>query len=36
MTNLLWSLVEAASRLLESGEREAVLGDLLAGTMQWE
>lgn len=29
MTNLAWSVVELASRLLETSEREAVLGDLV-------
>jgi hypothetical protein len=29
MTGMLWPLMEVAARLLERGEREAVLGDLL-------
>ncbi len=36
MTGVMWSLVEAASQLLERGEREAVLGDLVeAGGEAW-
>jgi hypothetical protein len=31
MTNISWSFVEVAARLLEGDEREAVLGDLLEG-----
>jgi len=31
MTGIHWPWVEVAARLLERGEREAVLGDLLAG-----
>ena len=30
MTSIGWSLVEGASQLLERGEREVVLGDLMA------
>jgi hypothetical protein len=36
MTSIDWSLVEAASRLLERDEREAVLGDMVeAGESAW-